>query len=417
MADDVHAPPGRRLGYGFAAIAAVAIAYPVAAQAQSAAFGAPPEGIQVQAILDEVHDSNIARSAGAVLTGQRSDERVTPTLNITVNKALGQNSLTLSAFAGYDFYRRNKELNRERLGLNGDLGLVGGPCFLHLRPGISRAQSDLGDIIPLSGTGVTNRSSVRNVATTQSYGAELQCGDSNGLRPLITAEHTAGNNSEVLRRIANYRTNTYGAGVAYGEPVYGQATLRFTKQDTSYPDRPAFFGPGNFSTRRVTFDVQRSIGSVLSGSAGISYVMVRPDTGVATTDFNGFGWHAELSAVPTPDMHLTAGTSRDISPSLGNDATYQVNRLYTVTADYAFSGRLRASLTGTIRNVRYYGSQGLFGPPLTDSRNHTISPSLSFLPTDRLTFTLYGGYQDRKTNIALYDYHSYFIGLRTSFTL
>ncbi|MGC7532536.1 hypothetical protein ACPWML_26315, partial [Pandoraea pneumonica] len=85
----------------------------------------------------------------------------------TVNKALGRNSLTLSGFAGYDFYRRNKQLNRERLGLNADLGLVGGPCFLHLRPGFSRMQSDLGDIIPISAEGVTDRRSVRNVATTQ----------------------------------------------------------------------------------------------------------------------------------------------------------------------------------------------------------------------------------------------------------
>ncbi|WP_287459507.1 outer membrane beta-barrel protein [Sphingomonas sp.] len=416
MAGRVDTPPGRCVGYGLATVAAIAVVCPMAAQAQSA-YGAPPEGIQVQAILDEVHDSNVARSAGTILSGKRSDERVTPTLNVTVNKALGRNSLTLSGFAGYDFYRRNKQLNRERLGLNADLGLVGGPCFLHLRPGFSRMQSDLGDIIPISAEGVTDRRSVRNVATTQSYGAEVQCGSASGFRPLATFEHTAGNNSEVRRRIANYRTNTYGGGLAYGDPIYGEATLRFTQTDTSYPDRPAIFGPANFSTKRITFDYQRSIGAVLTGSAGISYVMVRPDNGVATRDFNGFGWHAELSAVPTPDMHLQLGTSRDISPSLGNDATYQINRGYNATADYAFSGRLRASLTGSIRTVRYFGSQGLFGPPLTDSRNHTISPSLSFLPTDRLTFTLYGGYQDRKTNNTLYDYHSYFIGLRTSFTL
>lgn len=417
MAETVHAPPGRRLGYGFAAIAAIAIACPMAAQAQSSAPGTPPEGIQVQAVVDAVHDSNVARSAGTILSGRRADQRITPSLTVSVNKALGRHSLTLTGFAGYDFYMRNTELNRERLGLNADLGLVGGPCFLHLRPGFSRAQSDLGDIVPISGNITNDRRSVRNVATTQSYGGELQCGDANGLRPLITAEHTAGNNSEPLRRIANYRTNTYGTGVAYGDPIYGQATLRFTKQDTSYPDRPAFFGPGNFSTRRVTFDVQRSIGSMLSGSAGISYVMVRPDTGVATRDFNGFGWHAELTAVPTPDLQLLAATSRDITPSLGNDATYQVNRNYSLTANYAFSSRLRASIVGSIRTGRYYGSQGLFGPPLTDSRLHTISPSVSFMPSDRLTFTLYGGYQDRKTNNAIYDYDSYFIGLRTSFTL
>lgn len=412
-----HGSGARLIRAGAAALGAAAVLAAGAATAQSAATAISPEdeGIHANVGLDVGYDSNVARSAGAILAaGRRSDMRATPSINVTVAKLLGRNSLTLDANAGYDFYRRNAQLNRERLGFGADLGLVGGPCTLHLRPSIQRAQSDLGDIIPID---IPGRRSVSNTATTQSYGGELQCGDSYGFRPLITGEHTAGNNSEALRRISNYRTNTYGAGVAYGDPTYGEFTLRVTRQDTSYPDRPAFFGVGDFSTKRISFDAQRSIGSMLSGSAGVSYVMVRPEAGSLARDFNGFGWNVGLTFVPTTDLRLTAATSRNVTPSLGNDSLYQINRTYSLTGDYAFSERLKANVTGSINKVRYNGSGGFFGPVLNDSLNHVLSASLSLTASRRLTYTLYGGYQDRTTNNTIYNYHSYFVGLRTSFAL
>ncbi|WEK44110.1 MAG: outer membrane beta-barrel protein [Candidatus Sphingomonas colombiensis] len=407
--------PGARGIRAGAAVLGAATALVVAGSAAAQAVDPTQEGIHVNAGLDIGYDSNVARSAGAILTnGRQADERATPSLNVSINKSLGRNSLTLDANGGYDFYRRNSELNRERLGFNADLALVGGPCFLNLRPSIFRSQSDLGDIVPIN---IPGQRSVRNTATTQSYAGELQCGDSYGLRPLITVAHTAGNNSEELRRISNYRSNTYGAGVAYGDPTYGELSLRVTRQDTSYPDRPAIFGPGDFSTKRISLDAQRSIGSMLSGSVGLSYVMVRPDQGSTSNDFNGFGWNVGLTFVPSPNLRVNAGTSRNISPSLGTDSLYQVNRDYSLGADYAFSDRLKANVGGSIGKVRYDGSGGVFGPVLTSSLAHRLTASLSFIPSRRLTYTLYGGYQDRETNNAIYNYHSYFIGLRTSFAL
>lgn len=410
----VRTPHAREIRAGAAALGA-ATALIAASGAAAQAVDPAQEGIHVNAGLDVSYDSNAARSAGLILAnGRQSDERATPSLSVSISKTLGRNSLTLNASGGYDFYRRNKELNRERLGFDADLALVGGPCVINLQPSISRAQSDLGDIVPID---IPGRRSVRNTQTTQSYAGEVQCGDSYGLRPLITAAHTAGNNSEPLRRISNYRSNTYGAGVAYGDPIYGELSLRVTKQDTSYPDRPAIFGPGDFSTRRVALNAQRSIGSTLTGSAGVSYVMVRPDSGSAARDFNGFGWNVGLTMSPSPDLRVNANTSRDISPSLGTDSLYQVNRSYSLGADYAFSDRLKANVSGSIDKVRYNGSGGVFGPVLANSLNHRLTASLSFIPSQRLTYTLYGGYQDRETNNTIYNYHSYFIGLRTSIAL
>ena len=392
--------------------AAAAAASAPAALAQTA--GVLPPGIVVTASIDVSHDSNVRRFGGSpYLTGSAADERATPSIGVTINKSLGRNSLTLDATAGYDFYRRNTQLNRERLGFGADLGLVGGPCVVHLRPTFSRQQSDLSEYIPIENGG---RASLNNTQQTQSYAGEVQCGDRYGLRPLILGTHAVGTNSLPQRQISDYRTNTYGAGVAYGDPIYGEFALRATRSDTDYPHRPASFGNGTFSMRNISLDFDRSIGARLSGSVGVSYIMVRPSDPVVR-DSNNFGWHVDLTATPTPDLQVAIGTSRNVTPSLGNDSVYQINRSYRLNGSYAFNSRFQFSLAGSISRTRYAGSIGYYGPIMSDATLHMLTGTLTLKASNRLNYSLYGGYQDRNTNRSIYNYHSYFVGLRAALIL
>ena len=102
-------------------LAAVGTPVSVAAQRRSEPV------TQLSASLYVRHDSNVARAdadRAAQRNLARADQRATPSIDLVVARPLGRNTLSINASAGYDFYRRNKRLNRERLSLGAAAGVL-----------------------------------------------------------------------------------------------------------------------------------------------------------------------------------------------------------------------------------------------------------------------------------------------------
>ncbi|MFA5988462.1 MAG: outer membrane beta-barrel protein [Sphingomonas sp.] len=364
--------------------------------------------------FDIRHDGNVARGGAAQAAARglvRADQRFSPNVQLTLARTAGPLTVSLSTRLGYDFYRRNTSLNRENLAFSADISGKAGPCTVYFRPSVSRRQTQLEDIVPLNSTGTA---SVRNTQTVQGYGGELRCGSSFGIRPFVSGGRDIADNDNVSRQISNYRTTRYGGGLAYDNPVLGSFTASYNRSQSRYPERIGPV-PQGYNSDRYGISASRSIGSQLRANASISYTSVAP-TGSAR-NFRGFTWNASATLTPTPDLRITGLIGRDVQPSLNVDALYNVNSVYDLTADYAFSSRLSLSLNGHIEPRRYEGAGTAFGPALTSDVRQSASATLTLRQSPRLSFGLNGGYQRRNANGTIFDYDDVYVGLTTRFTL
>jgi hypothetical protein len=91
--------------------------------------------MDVRISATDTYDHNVLRldKATATPTGfARSDYRFTPSIDIDIVQPVGLQSVFLSGNAGYDFYKRNSRLERERINLVGGADLrIGGDCAQH----------------------------------------------------------------------------------------------------------------------------------------------------------------------------------------------------------------------------------------------------------------------------------------------
>ena len=395
--------------------ASVIAACPGAALAQLA----PPivQNTELSATLSVRHDSNVAHGSAANAAARgltETDERITPALRFTIARPLGRNGFSLTGETGYDFFRRNSQLNRERIGVNALGRLAAGPCTVDLMPSYSRRQSDLGEIAFLNTPGTA---SVKNTETIQDYSGVLRCGRAIGFHPTASLGRSIGDNSNSFRRISDYRTTRYGGGIGYTNPVVGDLSLEYNHARTKYPNRPALFGSGSgYTTNRVQLSGSRDIGAILTAHGSLSYIKLTPDLPGAK-GFKGSGWSLGLIARATPDLQITADTSRDVFPSLGTDALFQVNRSYALGATYALTRAIQLSLNGAIDRRNYVGTSSTFGPALTDSVQHSATGTVTYAYGPRLSFAIDVGHQTRNANGTIYDYKNTFVALRTSFKL
>ena len=386
---------------------------PSAAVAQS-----PTRRNDVRFTLELRHDSNVARTSDALAAARglrRSDERVTPGVEIDVQRPMGRHTLSVSGFVGYDFYRRNSRLNRERLGLSAIAGINAGPCLLTLSPGIQRRQSELNTIqfVNLPGT-----DSYRNTQTTQDYSAELRCGRRTGLRPLVRYERVIGDNSNFVRRISDYRSNKYSVGVGYTNPTLGDFTVTVDRDETNYPHRSQVGANpfGGFRSDDIKVTAQRDIGALVVANASLAYTHLRPDL-ASVRDYNGLSWSLGATARPVPRLSLMLATNNSVQPSLGAAAVYQRSRNVSLDATYALTSR--TSLKGGISQGRhrYEGASAIYGPLLTDDALTRVSAGASYDWNRKVQLNLDVGHEHRNANGSIYDYNSSYVAFTTRYKL
>jgi hypothetical protein len=398
------------------------MAEPAAAQtaaARVAAVQASGEPIQqIDFSLDVRHDDNVAKTNRQQADARgltRSDERATLGANLRVARMLGSTTLDFNAFAGYDFYRRNTRLNRERIAISGTAGISAGPCNVYLQPQFQRRQSELYELAVIDAPGADG---VRNVETTQVYRGELRCGRANGFQPFVSYERSWGDNGNPRRRISDYRGERIGGGIGYSNPILGYLDVSYEREDLDYPKR-AELRPGSLVGYRqedIRLAFGRSVGRMLTVDGFVAHTKLRPRNSSARA-FKGLSWNAAVTLTPSDRFRLQGSYGRTISPSLGVDALYSRDRNIVLDGTYYLSSRTTVSLLASRSHHSYSGASAEFGPLLTNYRLDTLAGRVGFAPNSRLRFSLYGGYDHRTSNNVFYNYSSAFVGLNTTFTL
>jgi hypothetical protein len=363
------------------------------------------------------YDSNLARvSAGQVSARGlvREDFSVRPAVDIRIVRPIGSIVATLDGGVAYNIYRRNTVLNREQLQFAGNVVVPVSLCRVQLDGSFSRRQSDLGEINLLNAVGAQ---SVRNVETTQLYGARGQCGLATGISLGLGVERKIADNDNVLRAFSDNRTTTYSGNVGYARPTFGNLSIQASMDEVRYPHRIVIPGSSDrYSAKNVGVRFERQIGQALRGVVAVGYVDVDPKVaGVAR--FKGVTWSADLTVSLGDRFQATIGTSRSVKPSLQSEAVYSVQRQYTLDATYYLSDRLSLGAGAQLSSRRFGGATAVNGPLLTDDRRDSFRGGITYKASERIQFSIDGNYDRRDANGTLYDYSSAGAAFRVSFTL
>ncbi|KAA9013031.1 outer membrane beta-barrel protein [Sphingobium limneticum] len=362
---------------------------------------------------DMLYDSNVARGSeqAAIARGIKpEDVRFSPRVGVTLNQSFGPHAATLVGTAGYDFYSRNERLNRERLKANATGSFRFPICSLDLRSGISRRQSDLGDLAIVPSDPASSSKNIENVVTA---GATASCGGSIGLRPSAIVDWSDAQNSASLRQTADNKSITYGGGLLYTHPVIGNITLYAGKREVDYPNRDPLLTTAlnSFSASRYGVLFNRDIGSQVKLEGELLYSDVKLGNG--RDAFSGTNWRF-ATTISFTQLQFIAETSRSVDPSLGFDANYVLQSNHSLTVRYALSARLTSSLAGSIAVRDYDYEPAVAVSRIVHDNMKRVSLGLAYQLTSRVSLDATGGYQKRNANGGLYDYSSYQVGMGVS---
>lgn len=371
------------------------------------------------------YDSNVLGGRGVLRdpnVESADDWLLSPSLGVNVTQGLGRQSLTLTGSLGYDFYRRNSELNRENINLNG-LGNLQGPagCAGTLGLGYARRQSDPGDLILApDGTPLVN---VVNVQETRRYSAKVSCGREIGLRPGAGWVRSETRNSGI-RRAQNVSSDTYTASLAYTRPSFGNLSLDGSYRDGRYPNREELVGAilnDGIEVYTAGLSYSREIGSRLGGSVSFGYSHVKPKSPLVPK-FDGLSYSAAIRFQPSERLNTSLSASRSAEQSNLLAVSYTITTAFSFDGTYALSPRLSSSF-GAGFSRRDFESTPLLPGALLGGADDTYDAHLGlrFKPRNRLSMGIEGAYRKRKSNgssaVQLLDYESKRVSLSVGFEL
>lgn len=363
------------------------------------------------------HNSNVSRSdaARAAARGlEQSDQRVTPALSVDLARSLGRTGVSVSGSAGYDFYARNTQLNRERVDLELAIGQPIGPCKLDLLTNVARRQSDLGDIAFASNavSGV-----VINAETRLQYGTDVSCGQEYGFRPTAHIDYLTARNSNTIRDRAEFNQLDYRLGIEYSTPRLGQFLAYLGRREITLLNQPAT-GSGDIGYNITTFGIQyrRNIGSRLNAEVSIGQSKVAGG-GAFVPKASGITWDVSLTAQLGSRLQITASTGQQFTNSLSSDASFlrsQPNRIEFV---YAVNERMRLQAGYSNNSSRFSYSTIPSGIFIERDRRQLANAGLTYAFGRRWQLGLMAGYERRDANGTFFDYDGSFARATASLTL
>jgi hypothetical protein len=340
----------------------------------------------------------------------RDDFRLSPSLNVDIVQPLGRQKLTLLGGAGYDFYRRNSRLERERINLQGRADLaVGANCKPNVGLAYSRQQSDLADFFSFTDFRLRNREQ------RVTFSSGIKCGAEVGLRPGATFERSVVRNSSGFRKIGNFNATTVGLSVGLANPTLGEVSLFGNYRRGSYPNRGAFTGRPDVNERIGVYTagvrLQRDIGSRLKGNLSVGYTVAEPSV-AGTRRFSGISGSADLTAQLGDPLQVTLGYSRAVQQSNQLDVSFTVNDSYNINASYIVTPQLVVT-AGAARNKRALRDSPLLNPNLlgTDDRTTIYSGGVRYAPGGPISFSLNANKSKRSSQSRIFNYEASTVSL------
>lgn len=370
---------------------------------------APEPHIDLNLDFITKYDENVSRVSDEVAHTRnvsRSDVSISPMITVDVERPLGsQNRVGVTGHVGYQFYRRNTQLNRERISLNADSDFKVGPCWISPRANFSRFQTDLGDFLILDQNQIVN---VKNAETIIGYGAELSCGRGYGFRPVIGYDHRRGRNTADWLKRADYDQDSYSAGVRYIGPSFGELNVFVRRTDTDRPNM--FLLPGQsfidgYKGTDYGVSYARNIGSRYQVNGSLAWSEINSKNPLVG-DHSGLTWNVSGTARIGSRAVLKLTTADEFRNALTSDASVSRRRSYSANLDYAVSERLKAYASVQFDKTKYdYGYvPGLY--TIENERRRYYDLGAKYDIGRRAYIGVGVGREERRANNRLWNYSS-----------
>lgn len=399
---------------------AVCIAALLASCGQAAfAQNSATRNIGVTLNVQESYEDNVLRQPDffAPPPGfSRNDFRLSPIIQLDITQPVGRQTLTLIGALGYDFYRRNERLERERINLQAKANLaVGANCKPEFGLAFARQQSDLADFFSFTDFRLRNREQ------RVTFSSGIKCGGQVGLRPGVSFERSVVKNSSFLRRIGNFNSTAFGASLGYVNPTLGELTLFGNYRRGNYPNRGSFTGRPSVNERVGVYTaglrLQRDLGDRLRGNVSLGYTVAEPSV-AGTRRFSGISGSADLTAQLGDPLQLVIGYARSVEQSNQLDVSFTVNDNYNLNATYILNPRVVLT-AGVARGERKLRNSPLLQNNLLGEKDRTtlFSGGIRFTPTGPISFSLNGTRSIRRSQTGFFDFEASSVSLGVNFNI
>jgi hypothetical protein len=307
----------------------------------------PPDGLRFVPTIRLLYDDNMLRQNDDLVTGDKDDLRVTPSVDITFRRQFGLHQLTVIGSLGYDFHQRFEFLDRERVSLQADGDLsVSGYCHALPRARLNFAQSNLSDQGAISG----------NTQRTQDYKLTLNCEKPYGFFPVASIGYLNTSNSASTRRVFDINTASASAGVGYSKASLGQISLSFQYERFRRPHADVAItslrdGAENY---RVALLFRRHVAPRLSWQAGASYFKTKARA-PGIPDFAGMGFEAQAAYTPSQRFSILFDVDRSSRNQSNSGATYIIQTDFALRGNLKLGGRSSLSAGGSYSHRSFKG--------------------------------------------------------------
>jgi len=412
--------------YGALALGALlgASSLPTLAAAQvsprSMLQGATPRTISLEARTTTDYNSNVSRtnSTGASLTGvSPGDTTITPSVTADIIQPIGRQAVFLNGSISYRFHDKNKQLDSSRINLDGGVGGSVGPCGAVLDGRYSRGRSELTDI--------TLDTTVQNIRELKEVDVSVACTRPTGLGLLLSGGRRWGSSSLQQFALSDSETTTGSAGISYGRPSLGSASVFTSYSKTDYPNRPTQTpGTSGFQTQAVGASYERQLGGRIKATGSIGFTQAK-QTGPlvvgalprARANFSGVTYGGALSYRASSRLFIEGDLQRQVSPTLISVGSYEIQTNYSLNATYRLGTRLSLRGGGQHSKIDLNGAVFASGAPtLTNSRTDSGFASLTYKQSKRVSLSLGGGIDKRSSDNPLFNYTNNHVSLSIAVT-
>ncbi|MFZ5720255.1 MAG: hypothetical protein ACOY5Y_12430 [Pseudomonadota bacterium] len=401
---------GMRLqALALSAIGGVVSLAPSAAHAQAVPEIGTEREWTVGASGEVYYDTNTSRTEDdfAVVRGIKQEDYVfTPSLTASIMQPFGRQAVFLKGNVGYTFHRYNPNLDRRRINVTGGVGSILGPCRPAAYATYDANQSDLADL---------DLGTTENLRETTTVAVAVACAPSAGLGGSVLVQRADSKNSADSVKNSDATIKTATVSMGYSQPSIGTVSLGFSHTDTEYPNRiiPGRPVGDGFFTQAYFLSYNRQFGSKLSVGANIGRIHLKrefappgSEQSLSSTSYGldvvyGLGrridleLHAARSVTPSKQV----GKSYDQQTSAEGAIVYRLGTRVTLTGGYIW--RDTESNTDTASSLLVVNS----------SRVDTVYGTITFVPNDRMSFSLNVRHEEREANPTQFTYSGLRIGL------
>lgn len=378
------------------------------------AQGAPERRIDFDISSVLSYDSNVVGVSSALIRPgeSRDDVRFTPSANIDLYLPIGRQAVFLAGSIGYDFYRNNKRLESERIGLRGGVDLaLGRICSVTLAYDFRRRQSDPGDIL--------FRQALSNTQEDRSASADASCGSTNGLTATLGYRHDDTGNTTPFRQVQDYRADTINGSIGLARPTLGSLSVYGSYRNGTYPNRAPLPGFPREEVRSYSggLTYRRDIGTRLTGDVSVGYTDVSSNQPFVP-DFSGLSWSAALDyRAPGDRAFVTLALSRASEQSNLLSVSYTITDNYSIGGTYAISDRLTFDTGISYRNRKLRQSPFPGAVTLGDNDNLLrTSAGLTYRAPRGIGLGLSVGAERRRADNDSFSYRSFFTSLTSRYS-